>query len=194
MNKTVLGFCLFLALGWFLVAPFVGLARLNSVIESRNASALSERIDFRRVRASLGGQVISTYLKITGKDAQLGPSGAALVTGVGFSLAEPLLADLMNPEAMLDLLSGAGVAAADLPGGSRPLGGDTIDSAWQAFANAEYGIGNFYISLPTKAAPTDQFRLRLQLLQWTWKLTAIDLPEHVRATLAKELEHRTRLP
>lgn len=179
------------AIGYFLVSPFVGLAHLRSAIDARNASVLSDRIDFKRLRNSLGQQIISTYLKITGKSAQLGPLGTSIAAGVGASIAEPLLADLVNPEMMLDLLSGGRFSATSLQmPGLGPFSKDALGSAWEIFINTEYGIGNFYISLPTRAAATDQFRLRLQVLQWNWKLTAVDLPEHVRVELAKELQRR----
>ena len=180
------------AVGYFLASPFVGLAHLRSAIDARNASALSERIDFQRLRNSLGQQIVSTYLKITGKSAQLGQLGTSIAIGVGASMAEPLLADLVNPEMMLDLLSGSGVSTASLqiPAGLGPFSKDAVGSAWEIFINTEYGIGNFYIRLPTSTAATEQFRLRFQVLQWNWKITAIDLPERLRVELAKELQRR----
>ena len=180
------------AVGYLLASPFVGLAHLRSAIDARNASALSERIDFQRLRNSLGQQIVSTYLKITGKSAQLGQLGTSIAIGVGASMAEPLLADLVNPEMMLDLLSGSGVSTASLqiPAGLGPFSKDAVGSAWQIFINTEYGIGNFYIRLPTSTAATEQFRLRFQVLQWNWKITAIDLPERLRVELAKELQRR----
>jgi hypothetical protein len=192
MKRVIISLTIALvAIGYFLVSPFVGLAHLRSAIDARNASALSERIDFKRLRNSLGQQIISTYLKITGKSAQLGPLGTSIAAGVGASIADPLLADLVNPEMMLDLLSGGGISATSLQmPGLGPFSIDALGSAWEIFINTEYGIGNFYISLPMRAAATDQFRLRLQVLQWNWKLTAVDLPERVRVELAKELQRR----
>jgi Protein of unknown function (DUF2939) len=180
------------ALAVFLVSPFIGLMHLQSAIAARNAAALSERVDFRRVRQSLGQQILDTYLRRSSRGAQLGGVGRSLATGFAASLADPLLNDLVNPETMLDLLSGKGVAAATftLPAGIGPMPKDALGSLWQAFANCEYGIGNFYISLPVKAPATERFRLRLQVLQWDWKLTEIGLPERLRIELAKELERR----
>ncbi len=115
-----------------------------------------------------------------------------LFAAAAASLADPLLADLINAETMFDLLAGRGVASASLklPAGLGPLPKHAFGSLWGVFANSEYGIGNFYISLPAQAAAANQFRLRLQVLQWNWKLTAIGLPEHLRIELAKELQRR----
>jgi Protein of unknown function (DUF2939) len=177
---------------YFLTSPFLGLMHLQSALEARNAGALAERVDFRRVRQSLGQQIVATYLKISGRGSQLGNVGSSLAAGFGASLADPLLNDLINPETMIDFLSGRGVSSAtfSLPPGLGPLPEDALGSLWRAFALCEYGVGNFYISLPAKAAATDRFRLRLQVLQWDWKLTEIGLPERLRIMLAKELERR----
>jgi hypothetical protein len=193
MKRTlVVSLIAVLGIGYFLAAPFIGLARLHAAIEARNAAALSERVDFSRLRRSLGSQIVDTYLEISGKGKKLGRLGSSIVAGTAVSLADPLLADLVNPEVMLDLLAGRGVATTSLklPAGLGPLPKDAFGSLWRAFANCEYGIGNFYISLPVNVAPADQFRLRLQVLQWDWKLTEIGLPERLRIDLAKELQRR----
>jgi hypothetical protein len=193
MKRIVLvSLILLIAIGYFLAAPFIGLAHLRAAVEARDAAALSKRVDFSRLRQSLGEQIVATYLQITGKGAQLGRLGTAMASHAAASLADPLLADLVNPETMLDLLSGRGVATVSLklPAGLGPLPKHAFGSLWGVFVNSEYGIGNFYISLPAHAAAANQFRLRLQVLQWNWKLTAIGLPEHLRIELAKELQRR----
>jgi hypothetical protein len=191
MKRIVLGSAVaVIAVAAFLASPFVGLARLQSAVEARNAAALSDRVDFARVRRSLGAQIVATYLQISGKSARLGEFGTLLATNLGASLADPLLNELINPERMLDLLGGPGIASPQVQPGPVALPKDALGSLWQAFANSEYGVGNFYISVPTNAVPPDQFRLRLQVLQWNWKLTEIDLPERVRIELAKELQRR----
>jgi len=39
---------------------------------------------------------------------------------------------------------------------------------------------HFRIGLPVDVESAEQFRLRMQLLQWRWKLTGIDLPDRLR--------------
>jgi Protein of unknown function (DUF2939) len=192
-KRTLIGSLIMAAgLGYFLVSPFLGLMHLQSAIEARNAGALAERVDFRRVRQSLGHQIIATYLKISGRGSRLGQVGSTIAAGYGASIADPLLNDLINPETMLDFLAGRGVSSTtfSLPPGLGPLPTDALGSLWQAFTLCEYGIGNFYISLPVKVEATERFRLRMQVLQWDWKLTEIGLPERLRVMLAKELERR----
>jgi len=83
---------------------------------------------------------------------------------------------------------GAGSRRRPIAGWLRPLGGDAIDFGWQTLQMPSMAFGNFYISCPPRRRRPTSFDCGVQLLQWTWKLTAIDLPEHVRVALAKELE------
>ena len=63
----------------------------------------------------------------------------------------------------------------------------SLSTAWTAWLASEYGLGHFRIGLPADVEPAEQFRLRMQLLQWRWKLTGIDLPDRLRNQVAREL-------
>ncbi len=66
-----------------------------------------------------------------------------------------------------------------------------MGSLWRIFQHAEYGIGKLTVNLPVSASTTDdQYRVHLELLQWNWKLAAMDLPQNVREKLADELIRR----
>jgi hypothetical protein len=74
----------------------------------------------------------------------------------------------------------------------------SLNLAWSAWLSTEYGLGRFSIWLPPGAAEADQFRLRMQLLRWRWKLTGIDLPENAAglpsARAVKSLKLATHSP
>lgn len=175
-----------LSLG-FLVSPFIGMSHLRTAIDARDAAQLSDRVDFRRVNNSLSDQIVGTYLKISGRSQQLGVLGTSVAAGLGRSLAEPLLAQIVNPKGMLDFLTSSGVSVLPTGLSSFSLGTATV---WQLFLATDYGFGNAYVTLPLNADPSEQYRVRLQILQWNWKLTAVELPERVRIELAKELQKR----
>ena len=48
------------------------------------------------------------------------------------------------------------------------------------------GWGDFQFGYRLVPRRPNQFRLRMQLLQWHWKLTGIDLPEKLRDEIAGE--------
>ncbi len=176
---------------WFFVSPLIGLSRLADAIASKNVVALDERVDFSRLGRSIAPQIVWAYLEKTGRGKMLGRVASSVIAGSSASLADAILGDLLNPEAILKLLD------AGQPGGQLQLNGTLaalpngkLGSLWQAFQNAEYGMGNFYVSVPVFASRSEQYRLHLQVLRWTWKLVGIDLPERVRDQLADELIRR----
>ncbi len=176
---------------WFFVSPLIGLSRLADAIASKNVVALDERVDFSRLGRSIAPQIVWTYLNKSGRIKMIGRVASSIIAGSSASLADAILGDLLKPEAVLKLLD------AGQPGGQMQLNGTlaalpngNFGSLWQAFQNAEYGIGNFYLTVPAAASPSEQYRLHLQMLRWTWKLVGIDLPEKVRDQLADELIRR----
>jgi hypothetical protein len=99
------------------------------------------------------------------------------------------VSEIINPENLAQLLRGGTVSSELGPVSFRfgNLPSSSLNLAWSAWLSSEYGLGRFSIWLPPGAAETDQFRRRMQLLQWRWKLTGIDLPEKLRDQIAEEL-------
>ena len=62
----------------YIASPLVALHSIASAVESRDAAALVERIDFKSLRRSLTKQIVTTYLELTGKKLPLGMSRSML--------------------------------------------------------------------------------------------------------------------
>lgn len=190
MKRFGLGFLLAVCLlvGYW-AWPFVGLHSIAADLQARDAAALSEHVDFTRLRRSLAEQIIATYLQITGRASKLGVYGNAVATAVGVSIADPLVSQIINPENLIALLNGRTLATdrgpVSLDMGQLPAG--SFHSAWETWLFSDYRIDRFSVAIPLDAAPADQYRLRLQLLQWHWKLVGIDLPEKLRIQFAQQL-------
>ena len=167
--------------------PFFRLRALSADLQARNAAALSEQVDFELLRRSLTGQIIATYLRITGRESKLGPL-SPLVSAIGSSIVDPWVSQIVNPENLIELLRG-GTIQTELGATSfkMELPNFSLSTAWKAWLSSEYGLGNFSIGLPVYAEAAEQFRLRMQLLEWSWKLTGVDLPEKLRDQFAREL-------
>lgn len=188
MKVATLAFVLFVGLllaywAW----PFFGLRALAADLQARDVAALSEQVDFVQLRRSLTEQIIAAYLRVTGRAGKLGPL-AAVATAVGTSIADPLVAQFVNPDNLVKLLRGetvpTDVGQVSFTIGQLPA---SFNSVWQAWLGTEYRIARFAIWVPVTAARSDQFRLWMKLEQWQWKLTAIDLPEKLRNQIAQEL-------
>jgi hypothetical protein len=128
-------------------------------------------------------QIVDAYLQISGRGASTRSNIAAAAT---VSIADPIVARLINPEALLNLLNKGSL---DESHQSRlgPIPSASFWNPWRLWWNSEYSGANFYLSLPTEAPRAQQFRLRFRLLRWQWKLAGIDLPEEVRLGLARQL-------
>ena len=163
--------------------PFVALRGLAADLQARNAAAVNQQVDYGRVRHSFAEQIVSAYLRVTGRASKLGA-----LAPLGASIVDPWISQIVTPENLADLLRG-GTVSSELGPVSFRLGDlpFSLNLAWSAWLSTEYGLGRFSIRLPPGIAEPNQFRLRMQLLRWRWKLTAIELPENLREQIVREL-------
>jgi len=111
--------------------------------------------------------------------------------GVGAALAEPVIAQFLNAETLLDFLNKGSVKdGAKISSEVAPFSGSSWRNAWQVWWHSEYGLTRFHAYLPPDKPKSEQFKVGLSLRDWQWKLTDIGLPEHLRVQLAQELVRR----
>src|SRR6516164_127318 len=167
--------------------PFFDLRGLAAAVQAGDVTAINEEVDYPRLRRSLTEQIIGAYLRLTGRASQLGALGP-LAMAVGASIVDPWVSQIVNPENLAQLLRGSTVSS-ELGPVSFRFGNlpSTLNIAWDAWLSSEYWFNRLSIWLPPGASQADQFRLRMQLLQWHWKVTGIDLPEKLRDQIAGEL-------
>lgn len=177
----------------YAIWPVVGFYRIASAIESRDGAALSKLVDFPLLRKSLTKQIVSTYLELTGKEKKLGLLGKSIVMGVGGSFAGPIVARLVNEETLIDLLTkGTAGGGAAVSADRIPFSKSALRSAWKTWWDSEYGLGDFYVHLPPETPRDEQFRVKLSLNQWQWKLSGIGLPEPLLVQLVQEILDRQK--
>jgi hypothetical protein len=181
-----IGFPILFVLMVYTAWPFVDLYRLAKAAEARNAAAVAERVDFRRLRMSIADQVVAAYQAMRGREA--GPVGRTVVATLGEPLGEALVGSLISAESMVVLLS-QGWPEHVLP--TKPADAVSLTPNWSRlldlYINSEYTVRDFSIWLPVTRPLQERYRLRLQLISWRWRLVGIDLPERVRVALAEEL-------
>jgi hypothetical protein len=188
MKRFISAFLLLLVLliGYW-AWPLVGLRALAAALQASDVAAINEKVDYARVRHRFTEQIIGAYLRVTGRASKLGALGP-LATTVGASIVDPWVSQIVNPENLAQLLRG-GTVSTELGPVSFKFGNlpATLNLAWDAWLSSEYGLGHFSVWLPPGATEASQFRLRMQLLRWHWKITGIDLPEKLRDQIAGEL-------
>jgi hypothetical protein len=111
---------------------------------------------------------------------------------VGASLADPLVAQIINPERLQELLNGEAIStdvgAVSLGGARFPtLSAGTALKAWLGPA---YWFDRFSIALPVSAAEAQKYPLIMELQQWHWRVVGLDLPEAL-LQIAQQLAKRS---
>ena len=168
--------------------PFIDLYRLAAAIEHRDVAGLSQRLELRTLHASINRQVMAAYLRLTGKEASLGRLGSDVAVGLAASVVPPVVDEHAMTARFLELLADGWPREAFAGSSKRiALMPRTLGTIWRLYANSEYSLDNFYVSVPVAVPPLQRFRLRLRLTQWTWKLYEVQLPDELRLRLANEL-------
>ena len=175
-----------------MVSPFVALYRLGKAVEAQDVAAISERVNFPALRLSLSKQIVSEYLRTVGRGHELDQFDRNLATSAGATVADPLIAQLVTPEAVAGLLNGRlpqGIAAV-APALPAVLS-VSFESLAQAtriyFASQSRGFRNIYIPFPNGKPKAEQVRLHLRLGGTTWRLLGVELPHDLVAALVKQL-------
>src|SRR3974390_241030 len=123
--------------GWFFASPLIGLSKLANAVAARNVAAIDQRVDFTRLGRSLAPQIVWAYLNKTGRANMIGRTASSIIAGSSASIADAILGDMLNPEAVLSLLdTGQPGGKLQLARNLAALPNGNFGSLWQAFQNA----------------------------------------------------------
>src|SRR5918993_1272786 len=123
-----------LLLGWaiFVVSPFVALYDLSKAVQAKDVGRITERINFSALRTSLARQIFGEYLKtqdISERDRQLAAQAGA-------AALNPVLEELLTPQALIDLLEDGQLQQIQQAGTGGPAGRfdpGSLQQAWRIF-------------------------------------------------------------
>lgn len=181
------------ALGWivFALSPFVALYRLAAAVQARDAPALAARVNFRTLRVSLTRQALAAVLEAAAARRDLEPRDRQLVIDAAGSLVEPLIASLVTPETVLDLLDDGWPQSLALPPRETRGGGLPAPSLGQfgrlVLGAESRGFRGVVVPVPPDRPRAEQLRLRLRLSGFTWRLVEIEVPAELRERLTQRL-------
>ena len=173
----------------YATSAYLAAYRLADTVQTRDVTGLSERVDFPALRRSISVQIVRKYLQLTGKDLRPGSIAEQFAVGVGIAVADPIVAKLVSPEALIEFLQ-SGTASSVLQDRITPMQGlsaEALGSVWRIFVNSELGIARFLVKVPVDKPATESFRLRLCLAAWKWQLCGVELPEPLQIALAQEV-------
>jgi hypothetical protein len=146
-------------------------------------------VEFRTVTASLNRQILQSYLQLSGKAAQLGPFGQLLI-GAASTQVDQAIEGMSGPKQLVEIMTADRTSASGPDNAPRLLPRNLRD-AWSLYSNSEYSFDDFYVTVPPSQAEAESFRIRLRLIRWTWKLHEIQLPDELRARLARRIMSAT---
>jgi hypothetical protein len=178
--------------------PFVALHEFAAAVQQRDGLAVARRINVPALRHSLTEQIAATYLRLTGREARLGPLGREVAVAAATSVADPIVARLVAADALLELLHtgwpgavlaqpSAGAAAASQKSIVQGLTTVSFGNLWRIFVQSEQGLRRFEIGVPIEDPPARQLKLQFRLTHWVWTLSGIQLPEELRMRLVREI-------
>jgi len=183
-----ISFFLFLAWLVFLASPFVALYDLSRAVEAKDLARIGERVNFNALRVSLSRQILGAF--VDGRD--LGDLDRQFAIGAGAAILNPVVEELVTPEALVDLLEDGWPqqVAGGGNGEASPLrvDGASFGLAWRTYiASESLGFRSITIPLPATEPKEKQFRVTLRLRGTTWRLTGIELPQSLRDVLIKRV-------
>lgn len=201
MRWTIRLFIVFMfAWAIFMVSPFVALYDLAKAVKAQDLARVEERVNLRAVRLALSKQLVSEYLKTVGRGQELDSFNRNLATSAGATIADPIVAQLVTPEAMMRLLNGSlpqevAGGAPTIPTG-LPTNLGSLGTVWRTYiASESRGFRSIIVPVPEGREKAQQFRLTLRLSGWsggfTWRLTGVELPEPLLRELIRQLPRGT---
>ena len=173
----------------YMASPFVALYRFSKAVEAKDLAAIEARVNFRALRSSLTGQLITEYLIATGREGELKGSRRQAAVGVGATIADPLIAQYLTPAALANFLDDPRVTT----GASQPIASPAISlgslaDAWRVFITAETrGFRAISVAVPVDRPPEEQFRFQLRLSGVSWRIVGLTLPKPIVQRLVQEL-------
>lgn len=204
--------------GIYAASPYVAAYRLARAVQARESEAIQARVNFRSVRLSLAKQILAAYLVSSGEGS--GSDAMARAAAVAaVDVAEPLLAQLLSPELLIDLLddgwpqtlvpektlgapaaSASGSAAgtispAEAQSASRVgLGSPRFSWSHLFFMVDMRGFRRFNLLIPSARGSVSHLQLQFRFEPWRWRLVGIEIPSELALRLAGELRNRIGKP
>jgi hypothetical protein len=174
----------------YVVWPFASLFGVVRAAQSGDAAAVAQRVNAAALRRSLTAQFMEAYVRITGKS----PDRAGLMASLAASFTDPLVEKLIASATLTEIMRNGWTVSllGERPPGFEGLDANALGNAWQLYFNADYGLGEVRFPVPVSKPKEKQFRVRLALTNWTWKLAGLDLPHDLQERLVREFIKQQR--
>jgi hypothetical protein len=182
-----------LGLSWciFAASPLLAVYQLARAVQDHDTTALQTRVNLRAVRLSLLRQIAAVVQPTRPERIpEVSLSHAVLVQA-----AEPVVAELVTPAILVDLLDDGWVdRLGTAPAPQGVLRAVSWAKAWPLFMAVNlHGFQKFTLRFPLRGSAEPRFVLHFQLRDWRWQLHGVDLSPELLTQVAQEITTRSRL-
>lgn len=170
------------------------LSDLATATRDGNGGAIVARTDVPRLSNSLSDQIVKAYLERVGATRRIGAAERMLVSGYGATVADVLVAKVLTPENLTELLKAGQLAETKaLPAltGLPSLTDLQKINLLTQFGRVHY-INPVKLSIRVSKSkdPEEATSIVLHRSSLSWKLAGIDLPRKVLREIAASLPAR----
>lgn len=181
-------------LGWlaFTLTPLAALYDLARAVRARDVAYVESHVNYRTLRLSLSRQITAAVRAALDADTGLEPRERQRLgdaaAGVSLALAERMV----TPQTVIDLLDDGWPESLDLrKPQDQEFRGLSIEGASRLLpfytACEMRGFRTVVIPVPPSAPREQQFRLRMRLRGFSWRLIDVEITEALRAQMAQSL-------
>jgi hypothetical protein len=170
------------------------LSDLATATRDGDGAAIVARTDLPRLSNSLSGQIVKAYLERVGATRRVGPAERMLVSGYGATVADVLVAKVLTPENLTELLKAGRLA--ETKASPALTGLPSLTDLQKINLLTQFGRVHYInpvklsIRVSKSKDPEDATAIVLHRSSLTWKLAGIDLPRKVLREIAASLPAR----
>ena len=180
------------ALGWFAftLTPLWALYGLAHAVQAGDTAYIENHVNFRTLRLSLTRQLAAA---VQAGSVGADPRERQRIADAAAALALPVAEALVTPQTVVDLLDDGWPQNQDLPNPPARtiedgLRVERLSRLLPYYAASELrGFRTVVIAVPPDEPSAQQFKIRLRLRDWSWRLIEIELAETLRARIGARL-------
>jgi len=185
-------------LSWFAytLTPFWALYDLSRAVQGGDVAYVERHVNFRTLRLSLARQLSAA---IRAQETEGDAPERRRLFDAASALALPLTEALVTPQTVVDLLDDGWPQRIDLPdppprkAPEDGLHAPDLRRLAAFYATSEMrGFRAFVMGVPPNRPRAQQFRIRMRLRGFTWRLIDIELSEALREKIAARLARASK--
>ncbi|AWN42104.1 DUF2939 domain-containing protein [Methylobacterium durans] len=184
-----------LALAWFgfTLTPLVSLYGLARAVEAGDVDYVDRHVNFRSLRLSLVRQTTNAARTALNESGDLDPREQQKLNEAAVGLALALAETMVTAKTVVDLLDDGWPESLDVPketdaGAASGLRIEGLGRLAAYYLATEMrGFRTVVIAVPPEAPRARQFKIRLRLRGFVWRLVDIEVTEDLRAQMAQKL-------